>query len=221
MQLGAQITLRGPDLPASLDVPFNEMMDFKSDVLEAVWWTPPGGDASIILGNSSGHSILIDATFLGREPRTIQILPHGTEVVHLSVTSPARVESARFTTHGDMASLRATGFVRSQQSHYISSVRFYDPASAINSDLFATNLRTEGTDIHLVLRNTSDVKISATPRFLTVAGESGSPKQLPAIEIPPRQNAEVDLSGFQKALAGRKDAQAVSVQFLATVGPVN
>jgi hypothetical protein len=95
-------------------------------------------------------------------------------------------------------------------------IRFYDPAVAVQQNLYATNLRVAGGTPRLVLKNTSDKAITATPQFLAI----GSQKDitLPNVIVDPGQSMQVDLSELQNAAQSSNLAQ-VSVRILSSGGP--
>ncbi len=217
MEVAAQITLPGAAHGAgSVDIPFSATMDYHSAIQEAVWWMPEGGEAAIILGNAGEEPIVASLKYANGESQDISLGPFATEIVERrsDQTSGAggAAESVRLELSGPMGSLRASGFVTSVDNAFSSGIRFYDPKSIRQPSLFATNLRLGKTKARMVLRNSGDEVISATPRFMPLAGESSDPFELSPVSIEPHQTIEVDLEPLRKAAKARSDFDMVSVQ---------
>jgi hypothetical protein len=228
MALGAQITAGGGKTQ-SIDVLFTQMMDFKSQTLEAVWFAPRGSAATLILGNSSNTAITVALKSSDGHNRSIQIAPFATEVIRKTggfeeasnsdvaaqvndpnFPSQDRAEGVTLTVTGPMASLRAAGFVRSADRSFNAMIRFYDPAVAVQQNLYATNLRIAQGAPHLVLKNTSDKTIAATPQFLAIGAQKNF--TLPDVTVPPRKSVEVDLSELKTNTQGDPNFAQVSVR---------
>jgi hypothetical protein len=64
----------------------------------------------------------------------------------------------------------------------------------------------------MVLKNIGDEVISATPRFIPLAGESGNGFGLPTLSLEPHQATEVDLEPLRTAAKAGPDFDMVSVQ---------
>lgn len=228
MALGALITMGGGK-SQSIDVPFTQMMDFKSQTLEAVWFAPRDSAATLMLGNSSNIAISVALKSSDGRHQLVRIAPFATEVIHQSAgfslasdedavvqatyskhPSPDRAEGVTLTVTGPTGSLRAAGFVRSADGSFTAMIRFYDPALAVQQNLYATNLRIAGGTPHLVLKNTSDRVITATPQFVGVGPEKSV--TLPNVTLPARKSVQVDLSELQKNAEGDPNFARVSVR---------
>jgi hypothetical protein len=120
----------------------------------------------------------------------------------------------KLTNAGPGGSLRVAGFITGEEQKFTSSIRFYDTKRTVQPNLYATNLRLADTDARMVLKNTSDAKVSVRPRFLSIAGGEGNPVELPAVTLQPQQIVDVDLSGLREAASRRTDLASVSVQVL-------
>jgi hypothetical protein len=228
LELGTQITLLGQGRAGSVDIPFSSERDYRSPVQEAVWWMPDKGVATIILGNASDEPILVNLRSSTSESQDVQLGPHATEVLHPQHTgqndspssSGGAAESLRLEVLGPIGSLRATGFITSEDQSFTSTIRFYDPQMIRQPHLFATHFRVKDTVPHLVLKNTTDAPISARPRFLPLSSESGGFLELLLVTVEPHQAIEVDLEPLMAAVATRSDLDVVSVQVVNEGGRV-
>jgi len=222
MEVVAQITLFGQGRAGSVDIPFSATMDYHSLVQEAVWWMPNHGVATIILGNGGETPISAHFQYASGDSQTVQLDPHATVVLdhrsngqHNSPSpSDGFADSLRFEAVGPVGSLRVTGFVRTDDKSFTSGIHFYDPQTVRQPHLFATDLRVQNATPHLTLKNTSDIIVTARPRFLPPAGGSNSPLELAPVTLAPRQAIEVDLNPLTAAAATRSDMHIVSVQVL-------
>jgi hypothetical protein len=121
-------------------------------------------------------------------------------------------DSIKLTTVGPEGSLRVMGFVVADDNSFTSSIRFNDTKKTVQPNLYATNLRLKNAEPRIVLKNASDIAVSARPRFFTAKGEFDDPVELPAMTLAPQQIVEVDLSALRTAAASRTDLDSVSVQ---------
>jgi hypothetical protein len=220
LEVWAQIAFHGVDGAGSVDETFNILDEPGSDVRQAVWWMPEKGTAVIALGNSSDTSIHTTLQFSDGDSREVEIAPFATEFVRYRGDKKQRKdspsggssESVRLQTVGPAGSLRPAGFIVSGKQNFASSIRFYDPRGAKQQNLFATNLRLKGATPRLMLKNTSDGEITASPKFFPASGAQGQPIELPAIGINPQEAVEVDLQPLTTTLANRPDVDSVSVE---------
>lgn len=223
LEAWAQIALLGVGKAGSVDVTFSILGDRRSEIQEAVWWMPEKGTSIIALGNSSGAFVHANLLYASGESQEVDIAPFATEYVRRRADKgngahalPGGVgESVKVTTTGPTGSLRAAGFVSSDDREFASSIRFYDPVTVAQPNLYATKFRVKNTVApHLVLKNTTGAPLSATPRFLPLAGESSAPLELPQVTIAPHEIVELNLEPLKAAAATRADLEMVSVQVL-------
>jgi len=227
LEVWAQIAFHGVNGGGSVDETFNILDEPGSDVREAVWWMPEKATAVIALGNSSDTSIHTTLQFSDGDYREVEIAPFATEFVRYrgdkkqrkNSPSGGSSESVKLQTVGPAGSLRPAGFIISGKQNFTSSIRFYDPRGAKQQHLFATNLRLKGTTSRLVLKNTSDATVSASPKFFPASGERGQPIELPTIDLDPQETAEVDLQPLTAALANRPDIDSASVEVVNSGAP--
>jgi hypothetical protein len=216
MDLGAQIILSaGQGKPGSVDIPFSATANYPSAVQEAVWWMPSEGVAALALGNIGDTSISVRMDFTDGEFRQIELPPHVTEIVEYrkkdKQSGPA---SVRLAVSGALGNLRANGFVSSPADFFYGSIRFYDPRTSEQPQLFATNLKVGSAAAHLVLKNTSDSPVSARPVLIPLQGTAMGSMDLPSIEVPPHQAVSVDLSPLTQRAAKTPAYRTISVKVM-------
>jgi hypothetical protein len=211
MEVVAQITVLGNG-NGSVDIPFSATMDFRAATQEAVWWTPRNSVTAIVLGNATDEPLTASLAFSSGETQSVELAPHASRLMEKRSTGNqgASPDSVQVTSSGPAGSLRATGFVRAAGSKFTSAIHFYDRQHARQPHLFASNFRVRGMESHLVLRNSGETAITATPKFFPSSGDN--PVELPAVNIAPRQNVEVNLAPLMTAAASRDELEQVSVR---------
>lgn len=184
----------------------------RSDVQQAAWWTPPASTSVIALGNWTDAPTGAVLKFGDGSARTVSLAPHATEVVRRE-SAAGGAESASITITGAPGSVIPAGLIASKDGSFNAAIRFYDTKGAKQPRLFANGLRLAGVAPHMILRNTSDSAIAATPRFIPAAGgEAADPLVLPEVSLAPGETKEVDLSALSDAVRERSDLSVVSVQ---------
>ncbi|HET6978985.1 MAG TPA: hypothetical protein VFI24_21815 [Pyrinomonadaceae bacterium] len=216
LEVWAQITFHGVAGRGSIDETFNILGDQPSDTREAVWWMPRKSTAVIALGNSSDTPIQVTASFSDGESKQINIRPFSTEFIRRRAANGNKesgtLDSVKLTTAPASAdAFRIAGFIVGGEKNFDSSIRFADTKKVAQPNLYATNLRLQNTEPHMVLKNTGPVEITARPRFSPVAGVSESPVELPAITLGPNETVDVNLTPLRIAAGTRADLDAVSV----------
>jgi hypothetical protein len=217
LEVWAQITFHGVG-GGSVDETFNILEEPGSDTREAVWLMPKKGTAVIALGNSSNVPIRTTAQFSDGDSEEIDIPEGATKFIRRHARQ-RDTESIKLTTVGPEGSMRVTGFIVADDDSFTSSIRFYDTKKTVQPNLYSTNLRLKNANPRIVLKNTSEVDVSARPRFFTINGEQDNPVELPAMTLRPQQVVDVDLSALREAAASRTDLDSVSVQILNTGAP--
>jgi hypothetical protein len=76
-----------------------------------------------------------------------------------------------------------------------------------------------GSQPHVLLINTSAAQVVARPRFRPASGDGGTPVELAALTLQPREIIELDLNPLLAAVAGRNDLDSVSVEILNSGAP--
>jgi hypothetical protein len=222
LEIGAQLTLTSAQ-GGSADVPFSMPGDYASPVQEAVWPTSPGVRAIVELANATDNFVVANVERPGMPAEEVRLPPRST----VTLPDPPRregrevrpgVDWMRLTSRGAIGSVRATGLLE-LCGRLVGSVRFYDPAVARQSDLYATNLPLSGSAPVMVLKNTSHVALSAMPMFIGPDGDVAGAITLPAVLLGPGAASVVDLSPLVQAAATGTIPDHVSVQVQSTGAP--
>jgi hypothetical protein len=217
MEVWSQITFHGVG-GGSVDETFNILEEPGSDTREAVWWMPKKSTAVIALGNSSNVAIRTTAQFSDGDSEDVDIPAGATKFIRRH-DRERDIESVKLSTVGPAGSMRVMGFVVADDQNFTSSIRFYDTKKTVQPNLYATNLRLKNTVPRIVLKNTSELDISARLRFFSAASEQDNPVELSTITLRPEQVIDVDLSALREAAATRTNFDSVSVQVLNSGAP--
>jgi hypothetical protein len=221
MELGAQLALIGSRRAGSVDVPFSEAGDYKTSVQEAVWPSSKGSEAIIALGNASDTPVFVTVQTPSERTTEIEIGPHATRTLKresaATYQQPRTADWVRLDVRGAVGSLRATGFV-AEHGRVVSGIRFYDPGTARQANLFASNLHVADAWPSLALKNTSDINVTATPVILSF-DSSQPPIDLKPVILVPHASVLVPLQALLDAVASRTDLAHVSIQVLSTGAP--
>ena len=192
-EMWAQLRFMGVNGGGNVDEFFIVKAEARSDVQEAVWWTPPQSTSTIALGNVTGVPSGATLTFGNGDVQSVQLAPNGTEIIRHENTSG--VESVAIKITGMPGSIIPTGVI-SSPSGFNSVIRFYDTKAAKQSHLFANGLRLAGVTPHLVLKNTSEVPVVARTTVIARGGVAAKdPLLLPAVTLAPHEMREIDLNG--------------------------
>ncbi|MBP6820731.1 MAG: Ig-like domain-containing protein [Acidobacteria bacterium] len=211
-EMWAQFRLLGVNGGGSVDEFFTVPSEVRSDLQEAVWWTPPNSTSIIALGNITDAATSATVRFGDGQEQAVYLAPHATEVIRHVPRSRASGESVAVNVAGAAGSVIPTGVIASADGSFNSVIRFYETKLAKQSDLFGNGLRLAGATPHLILKNTSPAAIKATPKFIPLAGSAaGGSVELPAIAIGPNQTVEVGLNALLNAVQNRRDLDTASV----------
>lgn len=216
-EMWAQYRLLGVNGGANVDEFFTVKAEERSDIQEAVWWTPPDSTSIIALGNVTDAPTSAEVSFGGQGTQTINLAPHATEVVRQQTSGPA---SARIEITGAPGSIIPAGVIATGDGSFTSTIRFYDTKKAKQPHLFAGGLRLADVTPHMVLKNTSPSPVNARPEFIPLeGGEAAQPVFLPEVVLEPQETVDVDLSGLLQAAGGRRDMGVVSARVVNSGGP--
>lgn len=213
LEVWAQLRLLKVRGGGSTEVLFTILNEPRSNVREAVWFTPQGGYSTLALGNSSANPVAAALDFGNGATQNVVIAPHATKLIRHHSSIKAQSETVRITEEGISGNLIPSGFVSSATGDYTSSIRFYAP-SGVQSNLYATNLRVKNTVPHLLLKNTSAGVVTARLQFHSTTNSSAKQIELPAITIRANQIIEADLAPLLSAAARNADFKSVSVRVL-------
>jgi len=152
MAIGAQITISYFHGFGSIDAAAFPDMMFKSNISDAVWWQPEGGQSFLILGNSGAETIHAAMQF-GDGKRKVADIPGHATVVERVVGRPGRIRSVHVVGTGKAGALRVTGYTVAESEGFVSTIRSYDPASRSEYAVYAAGLRFSGGKNHLIVKN--------------------------------------------------------------------
>ena len=194
-EMWAQLRFLGVNGGSNVDEFFVVKAESRSDVQEAVWWTPPKSTSIIALGNVTSAPTGAKVTFGNGDVQSIQIAPNGTEIIRRS--NSKAVESVRIDITGLPGSIIPTGVITTKGGSFNSVIRFYDTKMTRQPHLFANGLRLGGVAPHLVLKNTSTEPLTAQAAAVSLAGVTNvQPITLPAVQLAGGEMRELDLSGL-------------------------
>lgn len=211
MMIVAQITLHHFRGFGSLDVPFFEDMEFMSSELGSVWWEPTDGFSYLILGNSSSMPVVANVSYASGESEQVQIAPFATVVKPVSYgddqeqADEGRIQSVHITSNAMAGLLRADGFVASPKTGFFDTVRFFDPGTSMEPDLYANGLHFSHGSPHLLVRNLTSGQIRVSGELYLSGKSSTKPIAIPDVQVPADGSRELrippvgDLSGYDDA----------------------
>ena len=194
-EMWAQFRLLGVNGGGNVDEFFTVKAEQRSDIQEAVWWTPRKSTSIIALGNITDSPTSATVTFGGGETHFVHLAPRATEVIRHKNDKEEGRESVVINVTGQPGSIVPTGVIASKDGSFNSVIRFYDTKNAKQPHLFANGLRLAGITPHMVLKNTSPSPVTAQPKFTALGGiESAEPVVLPEVSLGPQEVTEVDLT---------------------------
>jgi hypothetical protein len=201
----------------SVDEFFTVKAESRASRLEAAWWMPEKSEAIIALGNVTDVATFATITFGDKKKRNVRMAPHATEILRFHSEKGQSAQSATIDIDGQAGSIVPTGLITSKDGSFNSVIRFYNPSSANQSNLYGTGLRLNGITPHMVLRNTTTNSILVAPQFTPLNGQS--PYALPQISLAPEETREIDLALLRRVAQRRRDLGVVSVDVETVSGP--
>jgi hypothetical protein len=177
-EVWAQAVLRpapGAQPVQSLDTPFGMAAEFKGSSLETVWPATTRADrAAVAVANTSESELQVTLTHPDSRPANreeVRLAPHSGKLIEMATHTGAAggADWLRLQSNGAPGALRALGFVLSARDRIPRLARFYDPAGATGSQLFATGLSVRNMSATVALRNIGDMPVNATVELLDVA----------------------------------------------------
>jgi hypothetical protein len=191
-EMWAQLRFMGVNGGVNVDEFFVVKAENRSDVQQAVWWTPPESTSVIALGNVTNMPSGATLTFGNGGVHNVQLPPNGTEIIrHQNANS---VESVDIRITGMPGSIIPTGVITAKNG-FNSVIRFYDTKNTKQPHLFANGLRLGAVTPHMVLKNTGELPLVARPTVISAAGVAAiEPILLPAVSLNGGEVREIDLS---------------------------
>jgi hypothetical protein len=213
-EMWAQLRFLGVNGGGNVDEFFIVKAEARSEVQQAVWWTPPKSTSIIALGNVTDKPTGGIVTFGDGQAQAVQLPPNGTAIIRRE--NSTTVESLAINITGMPGSIVPTGVITSKDGSFNSVIRFYDTKNAKQQHLFANGLRLGGVTPHIVLKNTSGAPIVAQPTVISVDGVGErEPIVMPTVNLFANQARELDLSGI-----GQKDGfDVVSLKVTSSGAP--
>jgi hypothetical protein len=156
----------------SVDEFFTVKDESRAAAYEATWWGPEKSEVIIALGNISDAATSANVSFGNGETKTVTLKPHETDLVRQKYRTQG-AESVRIETTGAPGSIVPTGMITTRNGSFNSVIRFYDPSTAKQPNLYANGLRLAKVTPHLVLKNTTQSPIAVLPRVIPLAGKTG------------------------------------------------
>ena len=224
LELGAQLTLLRPR-GGTVDLPFSMAGEYASSEQHAVWPSSPGARSTVLVGNASDQTVSLvvegpggrDELQLGA--RSTAFLQNGPAAPNPKGGSGPEPNWMRLTAVGPIGAVRAAGFVE-VRGQTTAGIRFYDPAAARQSNLYASNLPLANSMPVMVLKNTSRTTITVTPRFYGTDGEEAIGANVSAsVSLAPDDAKVIDLLQLIQLAANRPDLVRVSVAVMSTGAP--
>lgn len=192
----------------------------RSDTQAATWWSPPGGSATIGLGNVTDGYTSATITFGNGENQNVTLAPHATTIIRHSQTSAIKSsESALIEITGPAGSIVPTGLLETENHNSNSVIRFYDTKFAKQPNLYGNGISLKNATPHMVLYNTSSGPLTAVPKFIPEAGTASNPVQLAPLNLGPNESVEVDLGLLSDQIRARRDLDTASAVVDSTGGP--
>jgi hypothetical protein len=211
MEMWGQLRLLRVGGGDSIDVTFVNISDRRSDVRDAVWPMPQQGAAEIAIGNLGPNTVTAKLQFSNGDYQEVKVPSFGTELVRRrrGQTGSNDAEGVRITSADGSGDLIPTGAVTG--NHFSSSIRFYDTRNVAQQNLYATNFRLHHAASKIVLRNTSEQSLIATPRFRPVKGSPNDFMDFGGVSLGAGEIRSVDLDSISTATQDRSEFDTVSI----------
>jgi hypothetical protein len=214
MEMWGQLRLLRVGGGDSTDITFVNIADKRSDVRDAVWAVPEHGSTEIAIGNLGPNTVTAKLQFSDGEHQEVKVRSFGTELVrrHRGQSGTVEAEGVRITSADGSGDLIPTGVVLG--SHFSSSIRFYDTKMVAQQNLYATNFRLHQVSTKIVLRNTGEQGVIATPRLRPAQGNPNDFIDLSAITLAPHEIRSVSLDPISRRTQSRPDFDSVSIEVM-------
>jgi len=160
---------------SNVDEFFTVKGESQAQELQAAWWAPELSESILALGNISDTATSATLDFGDNSVRSVYLQPHATEIVHNKTKSGQTAQSVVINVTGAAGSIVPTGLITTKDGRYNSVIRFYNPQSAKQPNLYANGFRLAHVTPHMVLRNTTDAPLAATPKFIPLSGAAANP----------------------------------------------
>jgi hypothetical protein len=209
-EMWSQFRFLGMNGGGSIDEFFTVRNESRAASYEAAWWGPEKSEVIIALGNITDTATTANVSFGNGETRTVKLKPHETDLVRQKDRTEGP-DSLKIEITGAAGSIVPTGMITTRNGSFNSVIRFYDPATAKQPNLYANGLRLAGVTPHLVLKNTTQAPIAVSPKVIPLGGKKEE-LTLSQVVLDANETKEVDLSELQAAVKSRNDLDVASVE---------
>jgi hypothetical protein len=209
-EMWSQFRFLGVNGGTNVDEFFTVKSEARATRYDAAWWMPEKSEAIIALGNISDAPTSAVVTLADGRSRNINLGAHATETIREKHQNDAGTESVSISVTGPAGSIIPTGLITAKDGSFNSVIRFYDPSSAKQPNLYGNGFRVRGNTAHMVLKNTTSNWIAVVPKFTPLNGSSAF--SLPQVSVPANATTEVDLTPLLNASVRRRDLDVVSIE---------
>ncbi len=209
-EMWSQFRFLGVNGGGSIDEFFTVKEESRAAAYEAAWWGPEKNEVIIALGNISDNATSANVSFGNGQTKTVMLKPHETDLVRQKYRTQG-AESVRIEITGAPGSIVPTGMITTGNGSFNSVIRFYDPNSAKQPNLYANGLRLSEVTPHVVLKNTTQSPLAVQPRVIPLAGKAGE-LSLSPVSLNANETKEVDLSELLAAVKSRTDLDVASIE---------
>jgi len=190
-EMWSQFRFVGVNGQGSIDEFFTVREESRALSYDAAFWSPDNSEVVIALGNMSASPSGATVTLPNGTERRLRLQPHATDLIREPLPKGG-AESVHINVEGPAGSIVPTGMIISKKSSFNSVIRFYDPAGARQSSLFANGLHLTNTTPHMILENTTGASMIVMPKFSPISGETEAFNLSPVL-LAPNETKEVDL----------------------------
>ena len=194
----------------SIDEFFTVKDESRSAAYQATLWRPEKSEAIIALGNISDTATSANVSFGNGETKTVSLAPHASELVRQKYQTQG-ADSVTIEVTGAAGSIVPAGIITAKDGSFNSAIRFYDPSTAKQANLYANGLRLTGVTPHVVLKNTTNSPIALLPKVISLNGTTGE-LLLSQLSLGANETKEVDLSELLTGVRSRNDLDVVSLE---------
>ncbi|MBI1746221.1 MAG: hypothetical protein HYR55_06500 [Acidobacteria bacterium] len=241
MRFGAQLTVF--DSSRSLSYDMEPPMEFKSTILEGLWWSADSyTSAQVMLCNTTDQalnvqlkvewqSIVIPAPPIHLVPRQTMVIDSNTLLSTLGIRTEGIGKGGLSISHnGSPGALIAHGVVLNPGGHFASNLNFIDPATQPSAVLEATGLLLAHSSSPffplgsfftpvLALKNASSISQTATVVVQYKTNGMVQVQTLPLIRLAPHEIQLADFAALLYSLRGTSvDTAGVKVTYSGIAG---
>jgi len=199
-RVAGQLTLRVPGVNGTVDAPVLGPVDFASSALEAVWSAAPHTRARVTIANASDTDVSVTVRDALVGVHTFALPARATRQVTRHARAGLSVDWLRVDHDGPPGSVRAGGFVEGDlgsRRRIVGNVRFYDPGTAMRTDLYATNVPVRDTVLQVVVKNTTAAATRVTVQAFSLMDADAPPLSVTTAALGPHEATAIDVRPLQ------------------------